>query len=207
MSYFTYSGHVIEANSGSPSLDDIAVQLFRVCRYAGATQMFYPVGLHSMIVADLAPKHLELEALLHDASEAVIGDIPSPVKTDDMRAIEHVIMSRIWKSLGFSEPSETNHKLIKIADRAALMAEAFIVAPPGLIEDYGAIYNNHAVSVLNGYLSRYSYADMLEPRGKAVRDYLERVYRCLEEKKRQNSRVEKVDVFENTYPPIDSATC
>jgi hypothetical protein len=201
--YFTYSGHGIDAKTGCPSLDDIGVQLFRVCRYAGATQMFYPVGLHSMLVADIAcltHPRLELEALLHDGSEAVIGDIPSPVKTNDMRAIEKVIMTRIWDSLCLPSTTQQDHDRVKLADRKALMAEAYLVAPPGLIEDYGAVYDPVVVKILNGYLNKYTVSDMVEPRGKAVRDFLERVYTCLDKRKNPHIHtgfVIQVDPFES----------
>ncbi|WP_442795332.1 hypothetical protein [Pelobium manganitolerans] len=59
---------------------DIAKGLANTCRFGGQTEGFYSVAQHSILVMMLAPKKLQLAALLHDASEAYLGDIIKPVK-------------------------------------------------------------------------------------------------------------------------------
>ena len=61
---------------------EIARQLSRICRYAGATPHFYSVARHSLLVAELVPHDpaLRLAALVHDAHECWTGDLCRPAK-------------------------------------------------------------------------------------------------------------------------------
>ncbi len=61
---------------------DIAESLAKQARFNGHTPgYFYSVAQHSILVADQLPLDYQLIGLLHDAHEAYIGDITSPVKT------------------------------------------------------------------------------------------------------------------------------
>lgn len=66
-------------------IEDIAQALSMNCRFSGHVSKFYSVAEHCCIIADLV--HMKggstqeiLSALLHDASEAYICDIPRPIK-------------------------------------------------------------------------------------------------------------------------------
>lgn len=61
-------------------LRDIAHALSNQCRFAGHIPTFYSVAQHSVLVASLAPPWAAKWALLHDASEAYLTDLPSPLK-------------------------------------------------------------------------------------------------------------------------------
>lgn len=73
-------------NPFNPDLDlikieDIALALSNACRYAGHISPFYSVAQHSVIVAGFfSDPATRLAALLHDAEEAYLGDMPSPYK-------------------------------------------------------------------------------------------------------------------------------
>ncbi len=186
--YFTYTGQQVSTTSGTPSLEDIAWQLLHVCRYAGACRVYYTVGIHSMFVADLAPKHLEFQALLHDSTEACVGDIPKPFKSEGMRQIEDTLLNHIWKQFGISPLTTQEYKLIKQADIEALSAEADLIGPPGLIADgikHGWYkHNSSNVDRLKYYLSKYKVHAWGIGEGDAAQwDFLARARECFNRQK------------------------
>ena len=84
----TFTGQYInfqDISSNEFLIEDIAASLSKQCRYNGHTSDFYSVAEHSIYVAILVEhatrsKKEALHALLHDASEAYLGDISSPLK-------------------------------------------------------------------------------------------------------------------------------
>lgn len=68
-------------------IDDIVHALSHQCRYTGHTATFYSVGEHSVrctrwLREEGEPDDILRWALLHDASEAYLVDIPRPLKQD-----------------------------------------------------------------------------------------------------------------------------
>ncbi len=61
-------------------IEDIAHHLSMQCRYSGAVRRFYSVAEHCCHLAAVAPSHLKLIALMHDAAEAYLVDVPRPIK-------------------------------------------------------------------------------------------------------------------------------
>lgn len=59
---------------------DIAHSLSMQCRFNGHTRHYYSVAQHCYLVSDLVPAEYRLEALLHDATEAYVGDLVRPLK-------------------------------------------------------------------------------------------------------------------------------
>ena len=79
----TFSGKFVEPYNLNPddvNVIDIAHSLARICRYQGHCNHFMSVAQHSVMVAARVPVHMRLTALLHDASEAYLGDMPRPLK-------------------------------------------------------------------------------------------------------------------------------
>lgn len=79
----SYSGLVIDMVN--PTVDmilpiDIAQSLGKICRFNGQISHFYSVAQHSVLVSALAPEYLKRPALIHDAPEAYLQDIISPLK-------------------------------------------------------------------------------------------------------------------------------
>lgn len=104
-------------------IDDIASALSKICRFGGNINQFYTVAQHSLLVAALAPKELKLEALLHDASEAYIGDVIKPLKVvlgNAYSVIEDRFMDTISERFGLDQEKL---KAIKQYDKEALELE------------------------------------------------------------------------------------
>ena len=76
----------------------------------------------------------ELYALLHDAHEAVTGDIPTTWKSPDMRILQEQLDDRIYRALGLVRPGPDLRSFIHMCDEQALLAEAQIVGAPGVYE-------------------------------------------------------------------------
>ena len=126
MSYIeTYTGKRVDIllpDAEQICIEDIAHALAQVPRFAGHGSEFYSVAQHSLNVAALLPKHLKLQGLLHDATEAYLGDMPTPFKAllPDYQAAEQ----RMWNAISFAFylPKEV-HPSVKQADKIMLMSE------------------------------------------------------------------------------------
>jgi hypothetical protein len=138
--------NTIETISGGPfdytkpqiRVDDVAHGLSNVCRFAGHTSRFYSVAEHSVLVASIveqsAPEHA-LAALWHDAHEAYMGDLPTPLKAlvgsaylDIADGIDEAVCAAL--QLDGSRP--LRHPVIKVADELAMVYEASVLKPgPG----------------------------------------------------------------------------
>ena len=83
-------------------IEDIARGLSNTCRFAGQMENFYSVAQHSVYVSQIVPPEFAPEALLHDATEAYMGDITSPLKAmlPDYKSIEKYFDTAIRLKFG-----------------------------------------------------------------------------------------------------------
>lgn len=127
----TYTGISITPDSiQSPSPTDLAVQMYRICRYAGAIRC--SLLLHSYLVAGLIEPYADDNtlawALLHDANECVLGDIPHPWKTPERKAVERVLDEAIAGRFRV-DLAAVDQVLVKQADRSAFWFETDCLGP------------------------------------------------------------------------------
>lgn len=112
------------------SLHDIAHALEGIGRFGGHTSRLYSVAEHSIGVAYMVrrlggTKEDAQAGLLHDAAEAYLGDIPSPLKYRSefafLREAEARIQGLVWKKYGLEG---ADRSLVKKADQILLGLEA-----------------------------------------------------------------------------------
>ncbi len=151
----------------------------RLARFGGCGPLWWPVGMHQLLVADIVVEllkqpQMEHYALLHDAGEvAGIGDICRPMKTDEQRELEHRILARIFRGLGLRNMKEAETAIVKKADDLAGMAEGESnFGPRGYAETQTAYKHNKAVAgLLANYVSLFRPEDALNPDGRWALEY------------------------------------
>jgi 5'-deoxynucleotidase YfbR-like HD superfamily hydrolase len=145
----TYTGkkfYPFDPRAEDVDIADIARSLSLQCRFNGHTTQFYSVAQHSIHVAHVFGKlakgtsfsssnQAHLCALLHDATEAYVGDLIRPIKINmpqyqDMEEeVWHCILEafdllEIWEHFPIKP-------LVKKADNILLMTERRDILPEG----------------------------------------------------------------------------
>ncbi|MCE6958273.1 hypothetical protein LAZ40_04285 [Cereibacter sphaeroides] len=169
-------------------IEDIAAGISRTCRYAGQVKAgvpFYSVAEHCVLMTRWAldngmarTREEALAVLLHDASEAFYGDLPTPLKAlmpefkvieDRAQAVIDAAFGIDRDRLGFSR-SELKRldRSIRLDERAALIREPALSAGLRLSwsDDPGLEPTNMRI-------------DLLEP-GQAERAFLDCFCWCCE---------------------------
>lgn len=110
--------------------EDIAHALSLLCRYGGHVDRFYSVAEHCILMSQAVAPEKALAALLHDATEAYVCDVPRPLKRQlpAYRDIE----DRVWWAVAVhfgidlalpGEVTEADNRIL-LTERAALMRRA-----------------------------------------------------------------------------------
>lgn len=121
-------------DDGAFDLAEIAEALSHICRFTGHIPgRIYSVSHHSILVSRLVEPHLQLQALWHDAHEAYVGDVSTPLKdaigvvarefgclTNPYREIEDKVAAAMRKLVEL--PADL-HRAVKAADRLAYEIE------------------------------------------------------------------------------------
>ena len=138
-------------------IEDIAHGLSMLCRFSGQCPYFYSVAEHSIYLVHFLPDNLQLEGLLHDASEAYLADLPRPVKAGlpEYKAIEARVERVIAEKFGLPFPMAPE---VKAADQALLKHEVFsFFGAERYFEDFGEEYTGAGVALAGmspGYAER-----------------------------------------------------
>lgn len=127
-------------------IEDIAHALSQLCRYTGHTNTFYSVAQHCLLIADKIPggPEVKLAALLHDAAEAYVNDLASPLKRwlmdreetccpTDYQYLHDDILRKVYKKWGITRVPHT----VEVFDLAACVfeAETFLNLTPEQLEE------------------------------------------------------------------------
>ena len=128
----TVSGRWVNPFDPDPSqLDagDIARALANQCRFGGHSRVFYSVAQHSVIVSEIVEQRggdVEdvFAALMHDATEAYLGDMPHPLKhRSPLGAAFKDAEDHLERALHERFGIKPDVQEIKRADRALLATE------------------------------------------------------------------------------------
>jgi len=99
---------VIRPRAEDVRIDDIAAALAKQCRFNGHCRSFYSVADHSVRVSEACDPDDALWGLLHDASEAYLGDMVAPIKKlaelADYRELHFRVQSAVLARFGLGWP-------------------------------------------------------------------------------------------------------
>src|SRR6266446_1823797 len=124
----TYTGKKFYHLNPQPEMvciEDIAHSLAQTCRWTGHTRFHYSVAQHSIYCSHIVLPEMALEALLHDGSEAYLGDMNRPLKHfteagPAYRKVEAVVEAVIFKKFGLAPDMSPE---VKAADTKMLYTE------------------------------------------------------------------------------------
>lgn len=137
----TFTGRVFrpfEPDIDHVDILDIAHALSLICRFGGHTFGHYSVAEHCVLMSYAVRPENALWALLHDATEAYMGDVIRPVKRHlpDYVAAEDRLMRVICDRFGLppDPPQE-----VQDADNRILLDERDVVLPNRPAVSWGAV--------------------------------------------------------------------
>jgi 5'-deoxynucleotidase YfbR-like HD superfamily hydrolase len=119
---------ILDPDPAMITIENIAHNLSHICRFTGNVDTFYSVAQHSVLVSREVSQEFELEALLHDATEAFIGDVSTPLKSllPEYKRIEDNLHRIIAKK--FNLPEHLSPE-VKVADRFLCEQEKLSLLP------------------------------------------------------------------------------
>lgn len=157
----TYTGRLVDlldVQVFDLSIEDTAHALSQACRWSAMTRWHYSIAQHSVLMFDLLAEHgvrcprALRTTLLHDGPEALIGDMPTPLKHSPWAQPYRALEARIWTAYvkrfdllpGIPDRAprsalncQDDAQLIKWADNVLLATEARdlmtgVILPPYL---------------------------------------------------------------------------
>ena len=133
-------------------VEDIAHSLSLQCRYSGHTKFHYSVAQHSLLVAVCLPTELKLWGLMHDAAEAYLVDLPSPIKSmmPEYAVAEDNVLRAIAFRCGLTMPIPPE---VKAIDRRILLDERNVVMSPSMNNWYLGDLKPLGIFISDGALS------------------------------------------------------
>lgn len=104
-------------------IEDIALALSNICRFSGHCHKFYSVAEHSVHCSNVVAPEFAFAALMHDTTEAYVGDMIRPIKKfiPDFSVMEKGVWDALCAKFHLDPELPA---AAKWADDAVLMAEA-----------------------------------------------------------------------------------
>jgi len=129
MNWFpTFSGGIVDLDDVAGSdfrIEDVAHALGLLCRFNGHVDQFYSVAEHCVVMSRMMPEKVALHALLHDAAEAYVGDLITPIKrhAPGVHEIELALRNGLYEALELELPDADEVAEIRRADLRMLVTE------------------------------------------------------------------------------------
>lgn len=126
----TYTGkkfYPLDPRVEDIDIEDIAHSLSMQCRYNGHCTSFYSVAEHCVLLSHAVDPEHALTALLHDAAEAYLSDIPRPIKPhlegfrERESALDHAIAEKFGLPYPWPEQVKDYDFRILFDERADIM--------------------------------------------------------------------------------------
>ncbi len=118
---------------------DVGHHLAMICRWGGAVSNFFSVAEHSVIVSLYVDPSIAREALMHDATEAYLGDVVRPIKESPefaaYRAHEDRMHAVVAERFGLRSDAATQTE-IKRVDNSIIIDEARALLQHGAAYDH-----------------------------------------------------------------------
>ena len=135
MAILTYTGKFVDPmnlDGNLVDIHDIAHSLGMQCRYTGHCSRFYSVAEHSVWVSHMVPHDKALAGLLHDAAEAYLHDMASPIKKNFPTFIDAsgAAQGVINRKYGLDDYADKAPE-VKAADKAMLHLEMNVLMKGG----------------------------------------------------------------------------
>ena len=135
----TYTGRAIDPFHPDPTQihpDDIFHALTQINRFGGHTRTPYTVAEHSLLVMGILnvqghDETVQLQGLMHDAAEAYMGDVPTPIKMawPGFVDAEDRLLSVIFGTMNIPWWTDEQRQAVHEADQMALHVEAKVLMP------------------------------------------------------------------------------
>jgi uncharacterized protein len=149
-------------NPADIRIEDIAHALSNQCRFGGHAREFYSVAEHCVRVSQNCRPEDALWGLLHDASEAYLSDVPSPMKElpefEAYRAAERNLQGTIAARFGLSTEQPRS---VTEADRAVLGIEIRDLLRPSGPPQPGRPPQKNRLTITNPWQPRIAKARFL----------------------------------------------
>lgn len=131
--------YVFHPHRSRITIQEAARTLSRICRFGGRTERFYSVAEHSVWVSEVCAPVDAMAGLLHDLSEAWLGDVISPIKR---HIPEYKVAVSLWdnqiKALwGLEHRADAWPESVQYADLLALAKESWELLPGRAEQPWG----------------------------------------------------------------------
>lgn len=157
----TFTGNYIDVFDPKPEsiwIEDIAHALSQMPRFGGHLKEFYSVAEHCINCCNMARDEHKLSALLHDSTEALLIDVPRPIKKhlNGYKEIEENLLSVIAKRFNFQYPLPLE---VKTIDEIMLQVE------------WDSLMIGHAQHDIRRYSMKEAEAEFIELYRSITNDY------------------------------------